>query len=43
MVGKRQIEYLAAHTRIHMFNFTSSGENIHHVPPISLERLRQIV
>jgi 2-amino-4-hydroxy-6-hydroxymethyldihydropteridine diphosphokinase len=42
MVGKELIEDLAAHTRIRILNITSSGENIRHVQPITIDRLQHM-
>ncbi|MFH1055361.1 MAG: 6-hydroxymethylpterin diphosphokinase MptE-like protein [Candidatus Altiarchaeota archaeon] len=42
-VGKKIIEELASHSKTQMFNVTSSGENIHHVKPITMDKLREIV
>jgi 2-amino-4-hydroxy-6-hydroxymethyldihydropteridine diphosphokinase len=42
-IGKMQIEELAAHSRLRIFNLTSGGENIHHVQPIPIDRLRHII
>ena len=43
MVGKRIIEELAAHTRTRIFNVTSSGDNIHNVKPITIDRLKHVI
>ena len=42
MVGKAQIEDLAAHSKTRMFNITSSGENIQHVKPTTVDRLKNM-
>ncbi|MFH0862136.1 MAG: 6-hydroxymethylpterin diphosphokinase MptE-like protein [Candidatus Altiarchaeota archaeon] len=42
-IGKMLLEDFAAHSRVRMFNLTSGGENIHHVPPITIDRLKHIV
>jgi hypothetical protein len=42
-MGKILIEDLAAHSRTRMFNITSSGENIHHVQSITIDKLRHIL
>jgi len=42
-IGKELIEDLAAHSKVRMFNMTSGGENIHHVQPITIDKLKHIV
>jgi len=42
MVGRMEIEELAAHTKTRIFNVTSAGENIRHVKPITFDKLKQM-
>jgi 2-amino-4-hydroxy-6-hydroxymethyldihydropteridine diphosphokinase len=41
--GKRLIEELAAHSKTRIYNMTSSGENIRHVEPITVENIARMV
>jgi len=42
-MGKMLIEELAAHTRTRILNVTSSGENIHNVHRITVDKLKHIL
>jgi len=41
--GKKLIEYLAAHTKVKIFNLTSGGEIIHNTQLVTVDKLKHIM